>query len=257
MPETTDIMLQQISEIEQKDENQIMAELAGETVKEYFYEITRYNKKLRKDERIVKLSWVGVREVARSRGNIMVEEPIITETEDAMRFVVRANDLTRNFSVFGGTHQPKKQTIKITDKDGNEVGTKQEDDPHYFAKGLSKAQRNALNLCIPGDYAVKLIDRFLRAAGKTPLFLKAANIEAPDIVRPRKPDTKPREYWDKVTEDQILDYHRLELIMWSLCKIQPKDIYKELGVSSRSDMTIDAWDAFQQLKEHLAPGPKE
>jgi hypothetical protein len=188
----------------------------------------------------------------------MLEEPIITETEDAVRIIVRANDFNRNFSVFGGTHQPKKQTIKITDGHGEVVETKVEDDPHYFAKGLSKAQRNALNLCIPGDYAARMIDRFLTLAGKQPLLTQQSeSLKREPVSKPAKGQIKPRENWDTVTEDQVPNYPKLEVIIWNLVKIQPADMYKELGVSSRSDMTIPAWEAFLQLKERYAPKENE
>ena len=268
MDEMTAAMLAQIQEVEQKDERQVLAELAGETIEEYIYEIEAWDwvpqpdgKRKKQKVRKVKLSWVGTREVARSRGNIVLSDPIVNDTEAAVRVIVKATDLTRNFSVFGGCHQPKKMRVNDYDEVSREVsGFHLEDDPFAFQKGLSKAQRNALNPCIPADYAVKMIDRFLRAGGKQPLLSapgrkgqshKTSQTQAPG--QPPKSKIKPREEWDKITKDQVPDYLALERIFWELCKQQPVDMYKELGGGARNDMTTPAWDSFLILKERFAP----
>lgn len=268
MDEMTAAMLAQIQEVEQKDERQVLAELAGETIEEYIYETEVWDwmpqpdgKRKKQKVRKVKLSWVGTREVARSRGNIVLSDPIVADTEDAVRIIVKATDLTRNFSVFGGCHQPKKMKVNDFDKETGEiVGSHLEDDPFVFQKGLSKAQRNALNPCIPADYAVKMIDRFLRASGKQPLLsapgrkgMPQKTGQPPAPKQPPKSQIKPREEWDKITKEMVPDYPSLERIFWDLCKRQPAEMYRELGGGTRNDMTIPAWDAFLALKEMFAP----
>jgi len=258
MDELTSGMIAQIHDIEQKDESQVIAELAGETIEEYVYEIWRKNPQTKHRERKVKLSWVGTREVARSRGNIILDPPIITETDDAIRFVVRATDLLRNFTVFGGCHQLKKMKINETDPNGEIVGFHYEEDDFAFQKGLSKSQRNALTLCIPGEYAARMIDRFLQAAGKQTLLTQESRASTTKGHKqaPRqtsKSTIKPREEWDKITEAEVPDYVHLEPVIWTLCKVQPKDMYSELGGGSRNDMTIPAWLAFLTLKDRFAP----
>lgn len=267
MDEMTAAMLAQIQEIEQKDERQVLAELAGETIEEYIYETEVWDwvpqpdgKRKKQKIRKVKLSWVGTREVARSRGNIVLSDPIVADTDDAVRIIVKATDLTRNFSVFGGCHQPKKMKVNDFDRESGEiVGSHLEDDPFVFQKGLSKAQRNALNPCIPADYAVKMIDRFLRASGKQPLLSTPGRKGIPQRAgqpppkQPAKSQIKPRPEWDRITKDQVPDYPTLERLTWELCKIQPAQMYRELGGGSRNDMTIPAWEAFLTLKERFAP----
>jgi hypothetical protein len=266
MDEMTAAMLAQIQEIEQKDERQVLAELAGETIEEYIYETEVWDwvpqpdgKRKKQKVRKVKLSWVGTREVARSRGNIILSDPIVTDTEDAVRIIVKATDLTRNFSVFGGCHQPKKMKVNDFDKETGEiVGSHLENDPFVFQKGLSKAQRNALNPCIPADYAVKMIDRFLRASGKQPLLSAPGKRGIPQKTgppprQPVKSQIKPRSEWNRITRDQVPDYPTLERLAWELCKLQPTQMYKELGGGSRNDMTIPAWEAFLTLKEMFVP----
>jgi len=271
MDEMTNAMLAQIQEVEQKDERQVLAELAGETIAEYIYETEVWNPKTKRKDRKVRLSWVGVREVARSRGNIMLSDPIITDTEDgAVRIVVKATDLTRNFTVFGGCHQPKRMKVNDVDRASGEItGSHLEDDPYYFTKGLSKAQRNAMNPCIPADYAVKMIDRFLRSSGRPPLLANPADKQRPPVKTPppkiapqgttpppaptKQTSNMQRERWDKVTKEQVATYPLLEQVFWDLTKKQPAEMYKELGGGTRNDMTSPAWESFLSLKERFVP----
>ena len=261
MDELTAGMVAQIHEIEQKDENQVMAELAGETVEEYVYEIMVKDPKTMQKVRKVKLSWVGTREVARNRGNIVLDTPDVVESDESWRIVVRATDLLRNFTVFGGCHQLK--TMKVNDygaAPGEIIGSHYEPDDYAFQKGLSKSQRNALSLCIPGEYAARMIDRYLQVSGKRPLLTHGSKAimpggrkQPPQSTVPTKSDIKPREEWDKTTQEMVPDYPRLETIIWGLCKLQPKDMYAELGGGSRNEMTVAAWQSFLTLKERYQP----
>ncbi|MBA7560656.1 hypothetical protein ES708_02285 [subsurface metagenome] len=258
MDNINSVMLQQIREIDQRDEVQIMSELAGETLQEYYYEVVRFDRRQKRQIRKVKLSWAGVREVARNRGNIILDYPVITETEKDWRVVVKATDLVRNFTVFGGCHQTKKMKVSTTDEATGEIKNgKFIDDDYAFEKAISKAQRNALDKCIPADYMAKAIDRLLRASGRPPVN---------QLAKPRKgkkegklaapPQIKAGDEWDKIVKEAVPDYPHLEPIIWNLCKLQPKQMYQQLGVSSRSDMTIPAWEAFLQLKEVLRKQPE-
>jgi len=116
-------------------------------------------------------------------------------------------------------------------------------------RACAKALRNCLGwVAVLAGYEATPAEEI---AGRTAKNQKAAK----STQSPKLPQTKikPREEWDKITSDQVPDYPKLELIIWGLCQLQPKDMYKELGVSSRNDMTIPAWEAFQQLKERFVP----
>lgn len=246
----TNIMLKQIAEIEQKDEAQVLSELAGEVIAEMVYTIEVYDRKAKKTVSKARLSWAGTKEVARSRGNIVLSEPVVTDLEKTIRIVVKATDLTRNFTVFGGCQQPRKMKVNDIDKDtGVVIGHHYEEDQYCFQKGLSKCQRNALTLCIPADYATKCITRFLKASG-TKAIIEGAKTRKP---APTKSEIKPREEWENISPDMIPDYSHLERIVWNLCKLQPADMYRELGVSSRADLTITTWGAFLAIKERFVP----
>jgi len=252
--EMSSVMLKQIAEIEQRDESQVLAELAGELIEEMIYTVEVYDRRRKKTVRKARLSWAGTKEVARSRGNIVLSEPVVTDLDTAIRIMVRATDLTRNFTVFGGCQQPRKMKINDVDRDtGEATGHHFEDDAYCFQKGLSKCQRNALTLCIPADYAAGCIDRFLKITGKA----KQLSQETPKARALTKSQVKPLEEWEKITEDMVPDYPSLEPIIWNLCKMQPDALYKELGVSSRTAMTIPAWAAFLTIKQRCHPGPVE
>jgi len=247
------IILKQIAEIEQKDEDQVLAELAGELIEEMIYTVEVYDRRRKEMARKARLSWAGTKEVARSRGNIVLSEPVVTDLDTTIRIMVKATDLTRNFTVFGGCQQPRKMKVNDVDKDTGEItGHHFEDDAYCFQKGLSKCQRNALGLCIPADYSAKCITRFLKATGKSKLLPQ----EAKKARAPVKSKLKPLEEWEKITRDMVPDYPHLEPIIWNLCKMQPADMYEELGVDSRAAMSIRAWTAFLTLKERFHPvGP--
>ncbi|MBA7601978.1 hypothetical protein ES703_09063 [subsurface metagenome] len=251
MPEEMDsVMLKQIAEIEQRDETQVLAELAGELIEEMIYTVEVYDRRKRQMVRKVRLSWAGTKEVARSRGNIILSEPIVTDLDANIRIMVKATDLTRNFTVFGGCQQPRKMRVNDVDQETGEVtGHHFEDDAYCFQKGLSKCQRNALTLCIPADYAAKCIDRFLKATGKVGQLPQGAKRRK----APTKSQLKPLEEWERITADMVPDYPHLEPLIWDLCKMQPADLYKELGGGGRNDMTIPPWEAFLTIKERFYP----
>ncbi|MBA7585858.1 hypothetical protein ES708_27848 [subsurface metagenome] len=252
--EIDSFMLKQIAEIEQRDESQVLAELAGELIEDMIYTVEVYDRKQKQKVHKARLSWAGTKEVARSRGNIILAEPVVTDLDTTIRIMVKATDLTRNFTVFGGCQQPRKMKVNDVDKDTGEVtGHHLEDDAYCFQKGLSKCQRNALSLCIPADYAAKCITRFLKATGKGQLLPQ----ETKKARAAAKSQIKPLEEWDQVTEDMVPDYPSLEPVIWNLCKMQPAELYRELGVSSRAAMTIPAWAAFLTIKRRCHPEPVE
>ena len=64
---------------------------------------------------------------------------------------------------------------------------------------------------------------------------------------------KPWAEWDKIGKEEVPTYPKLETVFHTLTDKQPKEMYVELGVGSRNDMTISAWDAFITLRERFAP----
>lgn len=243
-----EVVLAQIKQVEEQDEGQVLAEMAGETVKDFVYEFKRKDRQ-GKEVRVVKLSWVGVREVARAKGNIILSDPQVSETPDYFRIIIKGTDIKRNFSIFGGCHQPKMMKVKEYDQQGREAGFRMEEDPFAFTKCLSKAQRNTLEPCIPGGFVVRMIDKFLQAAGKPPLYLTEGKAV---IAQGSRPIMKNYSEWQKVTEEQVKDWNELEKIFWNLTHKQPREMYKELGFSSlkeRLESKSTPWDHFCALRQ--------
>ena len=149
--ETTALVLARIQEIDRKDENQILAELAGELIEEYVYEFRDSRNRLQSG-----LSWVGTCELARLQGNIQIDStPEISESDDDFRVVVRGTDLLRNVSILGGCHQPKKMRMK---QDSEYIFV---DDPYAFQKAISKAQRNVIKALTPTTVVKAIMTQLL------------------------------------------------------------------------------------------------
>jgi len=181
--------------------------------------------------------------MGRAKGNIALSDPIIEDADGYVRIVVRATDLRRNFSVFGGCHQPKQQKVKVFDGDGKEIGHQEQDDPHYFTKALSKAQRNALQSVIPADFTARMIDRFLLKSGKPPLKqLTTPKTEKPPVPRINKEVAEPTEI------NTLLDLEKYAFNRWHL---QPAQIYKELGFASRADVNDVPFELYLKLKASI------
>ena len=238
MDEITSLIMNRIDEIEQRDETQILAELAGETIEDFIYEIKTYDKKAKKEIRTVKLSWAGTREMARFRGNITLDDPMITDQDGYVRIVVRGTDLTRNFSIFGGCHQPKRMKVKIFDEHDQPMGYQEQDDPYYFTKALSKAQRNVLQAVIPADFTARMIDRFLLKSGKQPL----KQLPRPKAAAPPKVNTDVPEPTEFKT---LLDLEKYAFNRWHL---QPAEVYRELGYKNKADCAETPWECYLKLK---------
>lgn len=251
--EITSIILSQIKEIEAKDESQIMQELAGETVREMIYSVDVKDRKTGKWAKKHKLSWAGAKEAARYKGNIVVDEsPIVTDLEDSIRVVVKVTDLARNLSIFGGCHQPKKMKVYDLDKNGEPLDSfHYKPDDYAFQKALSKAQRNAFYTILPADHIAKMIDRFIKLSTRP--ALKEGKAEA--LQPPTKADAKANAAWDSVSQEMVPDYNALERVFWDITKKQPAEMYKQLGVKNRLELSITPWDAFLQLKERFAAIP--
>lgn len=243
MDEITNIMLQQNREVDERDEAQILAELAGESLEEYIYEIPAEKNR----KRAVKLSWAGTREMARARGNISLSDPLITDQDGYVRVVVRATDLRRNFSVFGGCHQPKQQKVKIYNEKHELIGTQQQDDPYYFTKALSKAQRNVIQSVIPAGFMAKMVDRFLTLSGRPPLR-QLAPPPKPKQNKPRLDGPLP-----EVNFDELTNLGQLEILAYNRWHIQPAEMYAQLSYKGKADCTESPWECFLKLKATYEP----
>lgn len=228
-------LVQQLQEIDRRDDEQIIAAMTGEIITEYVYSFKDGAGRLQTG-----LSWAGTREMAQHRGNIGVEEaPIVEEREDHYRIMARATDYLRNVTLWGGCHQPKRMKIYERDNEGNilvdENGERKfyyEDDPFAEAKGIAKAQRNAIKNIMPVTVVKAMITRFLelQKKGKTP---EAPAKKAPSTTRIPASEEKERlqlrgQLVDLLTKQKGMGVG--DAIAW---------ITEEFNVRSTSQLTLD------------------
>lgn len=138
---------------ERRDEEQIMRELLGEVMRTYVYRF-RVG-----DREVVNVSYAGIKEAARRRGNIHVMRVELDESKDGSAYIAKAEvfDLQNNFKVWGVASQPKRMTLRS----GEQV-----DDPFALQKAASKAIRNGLRACIPEKLLAELIRTWLEREEK-------------------------------------------------------------------------------------------
>ena len=168
--DSTELMLRRIDEVDERDEGQIIAELAGEKVKEFVYKFPQDGAE------VTGLSWIAYKELAIQWGNLKMGAPLVEETDREIRAIVEVTDLVHNVTLWAGTHQPKKMELRTG-------GIK--DDKFAFEKAVSKAQRNALKNILPQSIQRAAIDFFLHG--------KALPIKEHRGERPQERIEKPRQ----------------------------------------------------------------
>jgi hypothetical protein len=139
--------------VEQRDEEQVMRELLGEVLRQYIYRFEVGGRV------VTNISYAGVKEAARRRGNIHVTRVEVDETKDGRAVIAKAEvyDLQNNFKIWGVAVQPKMMRLR----DGSEV-----EDQFCVQKAVSKAIRNGLRACIPEKLIAELVSKWLEEYGR-------------------------------------------------------------------------------------------
>ena len=133
--------------MEKRDEAQILAEIQGEVVQDYFYKA--------KGGKVV-ISWLGIRELARQYGKVETDVVDIRELENTWLVVIKARDLEKGHALLGTSTQSK------IDKYSSEP------DEFAYQKAFSKAQRNALKIVLPEALFAKAIESYEKDAVNKP-----------------------------------------------------------------------------------------
>jgi hypothetical protein len=131
-----------------KDDQQVLEEMQGKYLEEFIYSFP-----IKEGKTVTGLSWAGVKEVARTAGNIEVEDLKIAETDKSFRVQAKARDTKRNVAMFGIAEQSK--TMKL--KNGDII-----EDGHALSKCVSRAQRNAIRVLIPELTIKTMIEQYLK-----------------------------------------------------------------------------------------------
>jgi len=157
---------EQFSELEKRDEAQILEELQGNILREMFYE-TRDKKTI--------VSWIGIKEIARNYGGIDVNLVEKSDLGDQWFVCVKAADKRNGYSMLGASTQAKMMDIHNLDEagkwlkdEGGKYTFHKEPDPFVLQKAFSKAQRNAIRALIPETYFAQMIDTWRKGAKAAP-----------------------------------------------------------------------------------------
>ena len=144
--------------VEKRDEEQILKSMRGEIVKDWVYQFTQNSRQ------ITALSYAGVKEAIRQRGNISwypcdcCHKPVHTEIDEAeIRAVVTAWDLERNVKFLGAASASRKL-------------------PFSWVLAVNKAERNALRKFLPEKQIALLIDEWLRRQDSKPVSVPTGKL---------------------------------------------------------------------------------
>ena len=133
--------------LDQRDEDQILAEIKGNIISEMFYSFQLDGKT------VTGVSWVGTKEIARQYGCIDLDFIRVDETDTDYVAVVKAKDTRTGTSLLGTAMQPKIMTTKGGEKP----------DRFAYTKAVSKAQRNAIRAIIPERFLLEMYEAFKKS----------------------------------------------------------------------------------------------
>jgi hypothetical protein len=121
--------------LDHRDENQILAEMRGEILEDLVYDVTIQGK------RVTNLSYAGVKEAIRHRGNVEILDVHIEETDKEIRVTIKMRDLQNRIDVIGASSVEKEK-------------------PFAYILAVNKAERNAFAKLIPAKWLATLIDDY-------------------------------------------------------------------------------------------------
>ena len=135
---------------EKRDEDQILAQMRGEVLGTYVYSF------LQSGRQITSISYAGVKEAIRRRGNVSFypctcchREIHVEETGDEIRANVTVWDLTNNVKFLGAASASKKL-------------------PFTYTRAVNKAKSIALWKLLPGKALALIIEEFLKRNDSKP-----------------------------------------------------------------------------------------
>lgn len=143
-PEKSQLPVEVFHEMERRDENQILAEMRGEIIEDLVYSIDIQGR------RVTNLSYAGVKEAIRRRGNIEILEIRTEENADEIRALVRVRDHENRIDVLGASSAEKKK-------------------PFAYTLAVNKAERNAFAKLVPAKWLAVLIDEYLQRKQPKPI----------------------------------------------------------------------------------------
>jgi len=185
--------------LDQRDEDQILAEIKGNIITEMFYSFRVGGKE------VTGISWVGTKEVARQYGNIKMDFIDLKDMGESFMAIVRATDTRTDTGLLGSSTQSKQMEIHDFDRDGKwlkdtngKYVTHLEPDKFASTKAISKAQRNGIRAIIPEKFLIEMYKQFKQGLDKKPEPRKTVDAEVAPTASPQGPikyevpDKKPK-----------------------------------------------------------------
>jgi hypothetical protein len=180
------------------DEGQILAEMKGENfLPEFVYQFQQGGRT------ITSLSYTGIKEAIRRRGNYTIVDYKIEETADKYRAIVKIHDNEKRIDALGASEADKSK-------------------PFAYVLALNKAERNAYAKLIPAKYFAELIAEKLGTKRDMSTNKEVSNQGA---HQPPKDVTPP----PQTAEDKVPTSYQLE--GW----IKP-EIYAELTMDEKDGL---------------------
>lgn len=149
--------------MERRDEQQVLAEMRGEILEEFVYQIEVNGRK------VTNLSYAGVKEAIRRRGRVENLEVRTEETDEEIRAIVRVRDHENCIDVVGAS-------------------TAEKGKPFAYTLAVNKAERNAFAKLIPAKWIAVLIQEWLGKHRQKPQGQPASTPEAARAPTPTAPD---------------------------------------------------------------------
>ena len=252
----------EFSIIEKRDEAQILSEIQGAVIEEYFYES--------KGKKVI--SYTGVKEITREYGNNSSKLVDLKETETAWIAVYEATDHERNITRTGISQQTKLEKVykyenrqRVKDESGNDVYIFQPDE-FSLQKASSKAQRNALNAILPVTIITKALETWeaQKKGGSTkrqPPRQESADVNIVDFMKPvmvKLPDVALIDELNKEDQEYENQWHRAtELTADYLveARLNPEDFNIDvdpvkIAVSPRKAIPEDMQSSIEGIMQH-------
>ena len=174
--------------LDQRDEEQILAEIKGNIITEMFYSFKMDGRE------VTGISWVGTKEIARQYGGIDMNFVRCEDTPIAYIAICKATDTKRGTSLLGTAMQPKLMQTR-----NGEV-----EDRFAYTKAVSKAQRNAIRAIIPERFLIEMYEQFKKGGTPEPRRqVKAEVVKKEDRVKAEVMPKASLKAEFQASEDQV------------------------------------------------------
>lgn len=171
-----ELAAQPFTEMDVRDEGQILAEMRGEFLEQYVYSFNQAGRN------ITNLSYVGVKEAIRRRGHVQIIDHRVEEVNGKYRATVLLHDILNDIDVLG-------------------VSEAEVSKPFAYVLAVNKAERNAFMKIIPAKFYAELIKEKLSPSRVVPVNV---------TPKPAPPSNLPKQ---EQIEQALLEAKLLDMLV--------------------------------------------